>query len=291
MKVTAIALGLVFALCAPARAQQTVPFDHVHLAVPDPAKAREWYLKHIGGTEGETPDRIAFAKWPGDHPLPVQILFMSSATAQPSAGSVIEAVAFSYPNLEEKVKEIEAAGAKLITPLSDVPGPWKRAVVQDPWGTTLELVQDPAFDLSGIHHVTLRVPNPDETLAWYVRTFGGERVKMGGQVDAIRYRDLNVIYLVALKGDRVAPSQGHSIDHLAWGPIDLDQVVNDLKARGTTFGSDPNPRGYPACEFKGEEIRTLSCPPPEQLPHRTVYVEAPNGVRIELVQHLEAGGH
>lgn len=291
MRSTALALGLVVALGGTARAQQTVPFDHLHLAVPDAAQAREWYLKYIGGIDGETPDRIAFAKWPGDHPLPVQILFLSSTNAQPSAGSVIDSIAFSFPNLDQKVKEIEAAGATVITPLAQVPGLWQRAVVEDPWGTTIELVQDPAFDLAGIHHVTLRVPDPDETLSWYVSAFGGERVKMGGQIDAIRYRDLNVIYLVALKSDRMAPSQGHSIDHLGWGPIDLDQVVNDLKARGATFGSDPNPRGYPACGFKAQEIRTLNCPQPEQLPHRSVHVEAPNGVRIELVQHLEAGGH
>lgn len=291
MRATAAVLGLLLGLCATARAQETVPFDHLHLAVPDPAKAREWYLRNIGGTDGETGDRLAFGKWPGDHPLPISLLFLTSASAKPSAGSVIDSIGFSYPNLDQRVREIEAAGARVVTPPGDGAGPFRRAVVQDPWGTTLELVQDPAFDLAGIHHVTLRVPDPEETLAWYVRAFGGERVKMGGQIDAVRYRDLNVIYLAAVKSERMAPSEGRSIDHLGWGPIDLDRVVNDLKARGATFASDPNPRGNPPCVFQAREIRALYCPQPEQLAHRTVYLEAPNGVRIELVQHLEAGGH
>ena len=47
------------------------------------------------------------------------------------------------------------------------------------------------------------------------------------------------------------PSTGHVIDRLAWGPLDLDKVVNDLKTLGVKFQSDTNPRGYPACNFVG----------------------------------------
>ena len=47
------------------------PFDSIHLAVPEIASARDWYLKNIGGNVGETADRIAFGKWTGDHPLPI----------------------------------------------------------------------------------------------------------------------------------------------------------------------------------------------------------------------------
>src|SRR5258705_10050644 len=81
-------------------------------------------------------------------------------------------------------------------------------------------------------------------------------------------------------------SQGHSIDHLAWGPLDLYKVVNDLKTIGVTFSSNPNPRRYPACNFVGGDgeagapaIRRLYCAQPDQLPHRIVFLEAPDGVR------------
>jgi catechol 2,3-dioxygenase-like lactoylglutathione lyase family enzyme len=283
-------MGLCAMVCSTARAQETVPFDHVHLAVPDPAQARAWYLKHLGGVEGETPDRIASAKWPGDHPLPFQILFLAAPAARPSAEGVIYAVGFSFPNLDQKFDELRSAGARLVSGPADVPGLWRRAVVDDPWGTRLELVQDPRFDLPGIHHITLRVPNPDETLKWYAGAFGGERINLAGQFDALRYRDLDLVYLTAVQGD-VRPGQGHAIDHISWGPIDLDRVVAALKSRGVAFATDPNPRGNPACAFESKEVRALVCPQPEQLAHRTVFLEAPGGVRVELVQHLEAGGH
>ena len=146
--------------------------------------------------------------------------------------------------------------------------------------------------------MTLHVRDPGKSLDWYVRAFGGDRATVKG-LDAIRYRDLGLFYLFAVRDDQAMPSAGHSIDRLAWGPLDLDKVVNDLKTLGVKFSSDTNPRGYPSCNFVGGDteeggaraIRRLYCTQPDQLPHRIVYLDAPDGVRVELVQHLEAGGH
>jgi catechol 2,3-dioxygenase-like lactoylglutathione lyase family enzyme len=290
------AVALLLAVCSPAQAQLTEPFDHLHLAVPDIEQARDWYLEHMGGNAGETPERVAFGEWKGDHPLPIQLLFMQSTTARPSAGSAIDHIGFSFADLDAKMAALQAAGVKVVSPVTEVPGLWKQAMVEDPWGTRLELVQDP--DAPGLHHVELRVPDPEESFRWYVRAFGGDRTKYKG-IDAVRYRDLGVFYLMAVKDDHAAPSQGHSIDHLGFGPIDLDKVVTDLTALGVKFTSDPNPRGFPACTVSmrgaGEggvrEVRRLYCAEPDQLAHRTVFLDGPGGVRIELVQHLEAGGH
>ena len=93
-----------------------------------------------------------------------------------------------------------------MAPITDVPGLWKRAVVEDPWGTRLELVQDP--DLLGLHHVTLVVPDPEASLEWLVHALGGDRTKLKGQIDAIRYRDLSVFYLFAVKG--IEPPQARA---------------------------------------------------------------------------------
>jgi hypothetical protein len=99
----------------------------------------------------------------------------------------------------------------------------------------------------------------------------------------------------AVKDDDAAPSAGHVIDHIGFGPIDLDKTVNALTAQGVTFVSNPNPRLNPACRFVlGDDergVRRLYCAQPDQLAHRVVYLEGPGGVGIELVQHLEAGGH
>ena len=129
----------------------------------------------------------------------------------------------------------------------------------------------------GLHHVTLRVKDPKGSLDWYVRAFGGDRATVRGRM-AIRYRDLGLFYLFAVADDRTVPSNGHSIDRLAWGPLDLDKVVNDLKTLAVKFSSDTNPRGYPSCNFVGDgtnegggqTIRRLYCTQPDQLPHRIV---------------------
>ncbi|MBI3047043.1 MAG: VOC family protein [Acidobacteria bacterium] len=294
-RVPAVSVFLLLAVCSPARAQLTEPFDHVHLAVPDVERARDWYVQHMGGNAGETPETVAWGKWPGDHPLPIQLLFTLSTDARPTAGSAIDHIGFSFPNLEAKVEALRAAGVKIVSPPAEAPGLGKQTVAEDPWGTKLVLLEDP--DAPGIHHVELRVPDPDAALRWFVRAFGGDRTKYRGVIDAVRYRDLGVFYLFAVKDDRAAPSPGHAIDHIGFGPIELDKVVTALTAEGTKFLSNPNPRINPACRFvaAGEEngrgIRRLYCAQPDQLAHRTVHLEGPGGVRIELLQHLEAGGH
>ena len=262
--------------------------------MPDVEQARDWYLRHMGGNVGETRERVAFGAWRSEHPLPIQLLFLESNAARPSAGSAIDHIGFSFADLDATMNALRAAGVKIVNPVSEVAGLWKQATIEDPWGTRLELVQDP--DVLGLHHVELRVPDPEETFRWYVRAFGGDRTKYKG-IDAVRYRDLGVFYLFAVKDSAAAPSQGHSIDHLGFGPIDLDKVVTDLTAQGVKFTSDPNPRGFPACSLRsgGEgsarEVRRLYCAEPDQLAHRIVFLDGPGGVRIELVQHLEAGGH
>ena len=288
---------LVLGVCAPARAQSTEPFDHVHLAVPDVERARDWYIQHMGGNAGETPETVAWGKWPGDHPLPVQLLFTLSPDARPSAGSVIDHIGFSFANLTATVDALRTAGVKIVSPVAEVPGIGKQAVAEDPWGTRLVLVEDP--DALGIHHVELRVPDPDAALRWYVRAFGGDRTKYKGVIDAVRYRDLGVFYLFAVRDDRAQPNAGRTIDHIGFGPIEFERVVNTLTAEGATFRSNPNPRINPPCRFLmaeeenggGRGVRRLYCAQPDQLAHRTVYLDGPGGVQIELLQHLEAGGH
>jgi catechol 2,3-dioxygenase-like lactoylglutathione lyase family enzyme len=269
------------------------PFDSIHLNVPEISSARDWYLKNMGGNVGETADRIAFGRWTGDHPLPLQLIFEMSSDTKPSAGSAIDSIGFSYADLDAKVKELEATGVKITSPPSKTGQDWKHAFVEDPWGTRIELVEDP--DNLGLHHVNLHVKDANATLAWYVRAFGGDRASVYGR-EGIRYRDLGLFYVFAVKDDMATPSEGHAIDRIAWGPIDLDKTVNDLKTLGVTFSSDTNPRANPACNFVGgsaEEggVRRLFCTQPNQLPHRIVYLVTGDGVKVELVQHLEAAGH
>lgn len=247
----ALLLLAVFARPNAAQAPGTVPYDHIHLAVPDPDKAYDWYLHNLDGEAGENAGRVVFEPFNGRRPLPVQLIFLRAPEAKPSEGSVIDSIGFSVPDVAATSKALEAAGARVISP----------GVVVDPWGTKIELVND--VPGRGFHHVTLRVADPEATLRWFVSAFGGSRTKMGGR-DALRYGRM---YLVVTKGEGAA-SRGRSIDHLGFGPPSMDATTAALRMRGVKFTSEP-------------------AAAPNQFGHRTAYVEAPGGIRIELVEHAK----
>src|SRR5476651_2137484 len=148
-----VAAGLAV-VAGPASAQTPIVqiLDHIHLNVPDPAKAVEWYQKYFGGTTmTEAPDRLMF----GD----TRLIFLKNDKGQPSTGSALDHLGFSFADLDAKMKELEAAGVKVVTPVRDVAGLFKLGFVEDPWGTRIEVVQDP--ELLGLHHIHMRGPDPD----------------------------------------------------------------------------------------------------------------------------------
>ena len=253
--IAALALG------TPAAAQTpTLPYDHIHLNVPDPAAAASWYEKHFGGKRiTEAPDRLMFGS--------TRFMFLRNATAKPSAGSAIDHIGFSFADLDAKMKEFESAGIKVTTPLRDVPGLFKLAFVEDPWGTRIEVVQD--AELPGLHHIHLRGPNPEEAIAWLLDKFGGRRQQLKGRLDAVRYDadGFSSMWVLVQKGE-AEPSIGHAIDHIGWrstGP--LADTINGLRAKQVEVTSEPR------------ELKLPGGPPINYS-----YVAGPYGARIELVE-------
>jgi catechol 2,3-dioxygenase-like lactoylglutathione lyase family enzyme len=242
----------VFPRQVAAQVSETVPYDHIHLAVPDPEKAYAWYAANLDGVAGENPGRLIFEPFTGRRPLPVNLMFLKRPDVAPSEGSIIESIGFSVADVDARVKRLEAAGGRVAAP----------GVVVDPWGVTIELVDD--RDYRGFHHVSLRVPDVDAGIRWFLTAFGGERVTLQGRLDAVRYDRTFIVF----RQGKGAPSQGRAIDHLGWMPSSIDALQARLKAEGVTFTAGPSPK-------------------PNQLGHRTGYVEAPGGARIELVEHTD----
>src|SRR4029453_17482513 len=82
--------------------------DHVHLLVPDQAKAVEGYQKAFGGEKiSEAPDRLMFGQ--------TRLIFLRNEKGLPSDGSAIDHIGFSATDIDGKVKELEAMGAKVVT--------------------------------------------------------------------------------------------------------------------------------------------------------------------------------
>jgi len=228
--------------------------DHIHLNVPDQAKGVEWYQKNFGGTPmTEAPDRLMF----GD----TRLIFLKNDKAQPSTGSALDHIGFSVADLDAKLKELEAAGAKIVNPARDVPGLFKLAFVDDPWGTRIEVVQD--AEKLGLHHVHLRAPDPAATLAWYKEKFGGNVGKLKDRIDGVDYGG---VWILAQRGD-AAPSEGHAIDHIGWRTPNLDAKTKELKAEHVKFTTEPRPLKLAS----GTMVNFA-------------YLEGPAGAKIELVQ-------
>ena len=245
----------------PSAQTPTYPYDHIHLNVPDPAVASVWYEKNIPGGRRitEAPDRIMYGS--------TRLMFLRSATAKPSAGSAIDHIGFSVTDLDAKMKEWEAAGIKVTTPVRDVPKLFKLAFIEDPWGTRIEVVQD--AELLGLHHVHLRAPNPEESITWLLDKFGGKRQQLKGMLDAVRYDydGFSSVWVLVQKGE-AEPSQRRAIDHIGWRSVGpLADTMNALRAKQVQVTSEPRPLNLP----NGPSINYS-------------YVAGPAGARIELVE-------
>ena len=228
--------------------------DHIHLNVPDQAAGVAWYQKNFGGQPmTEAPDRLMFGE--------TRLIFLKNDKGQPSAGSAFDHLGFSFADLDAKMKEFEAAGVKVTTPVREVQGLFKLGFVEDPWGTRIEVVQDP--DKLGLHHVHLRAPDTASVLAWYKERFGGENAKLKDRLEGLRFSG---VWLLAQRGD-ATPSNGRAIDHIGFRTSNLDQVASDFKAHGVTFTTEPRPlrlAGGTTVQF--------------------AYIEGPAGAKVELVQ-------
>ena len=247
------------ALLAPTISAQTYRplIDHVHLAAPDPEKALAWYRQHFGGEAmAEGAERLLY----GD----TRIIFQKRDAAQPSLGSVIDHISFSVSDLDAVMKTLQSEGAKIVEPARDVPGVFKLAFIEDPWGTRIEIVQDP--QKLGLHHVHLRSPDPAATLAWFSTQFGGRSGRLKDRLEGI---DMSGVWILFERGESV-PSQGHSIDHIGFRPMNVDASVEELKTRNVKITTEPRPLTF----ANGTTVRLA-------------FAEGPDGVRIELVQRPE----
>jgi catechol 2,3-dioxygenase-like lactoylglutathione lyase family enzyme len=230
---------------------QTVGYHNVHLRVSDPAKAIEWYTKYLGASVAPPPYSVMFGK--------TLVAFVKTDKQQPSAGSVIDHIGLSYPDLQAKMKEFEAGGATIVQPIRQVEGLFPLGFIEDPWGVKIEVVQDPSQ--LGFHHVHLRVKDPAATLKWFEENFGGTRGKLGGRIDGVRYSGVWV--LAASSGtDAPVPSADRAIQNMAIQVASVDTATEAFRSKNTKVVVEPRSLGA----------------------LRYAFIEDPNGVRIELIE-------
>src|SRR4051812_14257469 len=161
-------LGLAFVAVAASSAEpvtHAVDYDNVHIRVLDPEKAANWYVSALGA-------KLSTPPAPGTAQVTFGanvITITKGSSVQTSAGTLVDHIGLSFSDLDAAVKTAAAAGAKVTTPVSESPGVFRYAYIEDPWGVRIEMVED--AEHLGFHHVHLRVRDPEATLAWYQQQF------------------------------------------------------------------------------------------------------------------------
>lgn len=241
----------ILALWGASSVAAEAPYHHLHLTATDAAEAATWYAEHMGGELATGGQRVSYDD--------VLVIFFVKENFPGSSGSSVDHIGFSFSDLAAKMSSYEAAGVKILSEVRDVQGKFKFAFVEDPWGTKIEVMEDP--NQVGLHHIHLKSPDPEATFDWYEAAFGGKRDSFAGMLPALRYGSLWL--LIQNSGeDELAGTTGRAIDHLGWSFPDLDAAAVDLKSRGVKFTLEPRP------------YRNL----------KIAFIEGPDGVSIELVQ-------
>lgn len=249
---------------AHAQAGGMLPYDHIHVNEPA-AEGSAWWEKNIPGGRRitESPNRIMYGA--------VRLMFLRPTSSGSSEGSVIEHLGFSVADLDAKMRELAAINTKVIEPVKEIPGAYKAALIENPWGTRIQLVQDP--DLLGLHHVQLRVPDPAAVNTWLAEKLGGQRAKIKGQIDAISFPGaggFTTVHILVARGQSV-PSTGRSIDHIGWRSVGpAAQTMAMLTGKGV------------ATERNTTEVSDLTLP--NGPPIKFFYIAGPDGARIEIVE-------
>ena len=115
-----------------------IAFHHIHIASPDPEKARAWYLKTFGAREGMR-GQFQAAFIPGG-----EVDFRKAEQAPaPTKGRSLDHIGFEVKGLEAFCKKLQADGVTLEMAYREVPqlDGLKIAFLVDPEGTRIELTE------------------------------------------------------------------------------------------------------------------------------------------------------
>ena len=229
-----VVLFLVVMLLSPAAGvahAAEADLNHVHLTVTNGDVAAQWYINHMGCQA--TPARTDAAQCGS-----VQLLFIARPARGGNEGTAVNHISFSFADLAAKVTQLVAvgvagSGVRVMdreSPIHVEPGLFKVAFVKDPWGTKVELVEDPEH--LGFHHVHLFSADPKATLAWYEKAFGGKPGKLKGPLTGILYGKTWLVVSQSTGPDALRPTEGRTIDHIGFAVPNLDTATADLKSKG-----------------------------------------------------------
>ena len=214
-------------------------YHHVHVTSSAPPESVRWYARHLDCEA--VADRDDTADCHG-----VEVTFVPQPTMGGTQGTGVNHIGFSYPDVTAKMAELEAIGVRGSgvrlqrfpggATLREAPGGYRHGYIFDPWGTRIELLEDP--ERLGFHHVHLSAADPQATLGWYERTFGGERAVHAGRDEGLRFGD---VWIFASQHPEGVPAttEGRAIDHIGFMVDDLAAAAAEMRAAGVDFLEGP----------------------------------------------------
>lgn len=228
-------------------------WHHLHLGAPDTVAAAAWYAEHMGGE--------AIKSGPFDVAVfgETLVVFMRrNGPQEGSNGSSIDHVGWSFADLDARMAGWEAAGIKILQKPMQL-GAIRFGFIEDPWGTKIEVMQDP--DLIGFHHVHLHLVDPAAGQEWYAKAFGGEVTRYAKVLPAVKFD--NMWLIIQKTPTDKAPTLGRSVDHIGWRFGNLDDGLAHLASCGI------EPKGAPVA------MGAL----------KFAFVEGQGGVRVEVLEN------
>lgn len=258
-------------VCLPSWAADSIAkVNYVQLAVSHAGEAGKWYAEHFDcvPVEGRTKAILCDD---------MTLEFVERASVGSSQGTGINHIGFSYANLKAKMATLEAVGVRGSgvrlqrfddgSTLQLSADGVLRGFVFDPWGTRIELVEDPHN--TGFHHVHLNSADPVAALAWYAESFGGTSAKYREGLAGVRFDD-TWLFADQYGDGKPASTRERAIDHIGFAMTGLDAVAVELRRRGAKMHDPAVP----------ENARSKA---------KKAMVAGPDGVRLALVEPGWAG--
>ena len=165
--------GLLLLLLLLPLSGQAASISHIQLAAPSPLQAVDWYTRFLDCEALEGRDEAV-------HCHGMDIEFDARPILGTTLGTGVDHISFSFPDVAAKMDELERIGVGGLgvrlqrfddgAVWRDIDGFFVVGFIFDPWGTSIELVQDAAHQ--GFHHIHLSASDPTATLDRYQAAFG-----------------------------------------------------------------------------------------------------------------------
>ncbi len=246
-------------------------FHHIHITTPSPREGVNWYGRYLDCTPvAERNDAAQCGS--------VELHFVVQPSLGRSQDTGVDHIGFSFADLPAKIATLEKIGVRGSgvrfqrfedgATFREAPGLFKYSFLFDPWGTRIELVEDP--ETVGFHHVHLNSADPDAALKWYQSVLGGKPASLKGKISGLRFGQA---WLLASRHAQGKPSgmRQRAIDHIAFVATAYTDATADLRRQRVAFLEEP------------------AVPKDGRTAAKRALLAGPDDVRIELVETGFAG--